>query len=500
MTIASSTLPRLALASSVPQDADVLVIGMTSAGGTAILSGTSDVLEKALAGRYGQPLVQVAEGVGASAKPGTTAVLPGDGTTLVVTGLGDADVTPEAVRRAAANGVRRAAELAGDTPLRVAVSLDTAGPDVIKGAAEGALLASYRFAKASAEPKPAPVRALTLVAPAGSASNQAVGLAQVVADAVCAARDWVNAPANELYPESFSELARQAAKDARIEVEVLDEKALARDGYGGILGVGRGSQRPPRLVRYSYSPRGAKFHLALVGKGITFDSGGLDLKTPEGMYTMKSDMAGAAAVLAATRAIAQLKLRVKVTAYACMAENMPSGSAFHPSDVLTMFGGKTVENANTDAEGRLVLADGIARAAQDSPELIVDVATLTGACIVALGERTSGLMASDDQTADHVLEAAEAAGESFWQLPLPDGITDNLKSDVADLRSSGTTRYGGALVAAAFLREFVPADTAWAHLDIAGPSWSDKVYDYVAKGGTGAAVRTLVALAQSLQN
>jgi leucyl aminopeptidase len=237
-----------------------------------------------------------------------------------------------------------------------------------------------------------------------------------------------------------------------------------------------------------------------VGKGITFDSGGLNLKPGESMYTMKCDMAGAATVLAATHAIARLGLKVKVTTYAALAENLPSDTAFRPSDVLTMYGGKTVENGNSDAEGRLVMADALVRASEDSPDLLIDVATLTGAVVVALGDRTSGLMATDDLTADRILDAAEASGEDFWQLPIPKEIRPKLESKVADIRSTSGERAGGALVAAAFLRDFVGEDVPWAHLDIAGPAFYDgKPFGYVGPGGTGVGVRTLVALATSLQ-
>ena len=492
-------LPPLTLVPGPGAGTDVTILGLAESAGVPVVVGAPDSLAAEFAPGFGGTIEALAAQIGATPKPGSTAVLPGPSGPIVLTGLGDADVTPDRVRRAAANGVRRALEASGERSVALLVSLDAHDPEVLAAAAEGALLGAYRYDKPTKEAKPAAEASrIELVGPREVAD--AVETARVTAEAVCLARDWVNTPGNVLYPESFAEAARAALKGTRTEVEVLDEKALAKEGFGGILGVGGGSERPPRLVRYSYAPRGAKAHLALVGKGITFDSGGLDLKTPDGMYTMKSDMAGAAAVLAATRAIAELRLKVRVTAYACMAENMPSGKAFRPSDVLTMYGGKTVENANTDAEGRLVLADGLTRAGEDDPSLIVDVATLTGACIVALGERTGGLMASDDETADHVLDAAEAAGEAFWQLPLPPEIKDNLTSDVADLGSSGTTRSGGALTAAAFLREFVREGVPWAHLDIAGPSWSDKVHDYVPKGGTGAAVRTLIALAQSLQS
>jgi leucyl aminopeptidase len=294
---------------------------------------------------------------------------------------------------------------------------------------------------------------------------------------------------------------RGVLKDARVSVEVLDEKAMDRGGYGGILAVGSGSSRPPRLVRLSYAPRGARKHLALVGKGITFDSGGLNLKPAEGMYTMKCDMAGAAAVFAAVQAVAGLGLKVKVTAYGSLAENLPSDTAYRPSDVLTMYGGKTVENGNTDAEGRLVMADALVRASDDSPDLLVDVATLTGAAIVALGTRTAAVMATDDGTADQILDAAEAAGEEVWHLPIPAETRARLDSKVADLRSTAGDRAGGALVAAAFLREFVGEGVSWAHLDIAGPAFEDgSPYGYVTTGGTGAGVRTLVALAASLSD
>ncbi len=498
----SFSLPSLTLATSCPTDTDVVVVGMAQSASASVLIGVPEALEKRMAKQFGRPLLEVALSLGAETTAGSTVVLPAPGGQRVVAvGLGDIDVTPEQVRRAAGNGVRKAAGLAGDKAVTVAVCLDAVEPEVIRGAAEGALLGAYSFVKLSAAPVASKIASITVVSNSGKPeARRAVESARIVATAVCLARDWVNTPANALYPEVFADEARSSVKGARIEVEVLDDKALERGGYGGLMAVGGGSSRGPRLVRFSYAPRGAKAHLALVGKGITFDTGGLNLKPAEGMYTMKSDMAGAAAVLAATRAIAELGLRVKVTTYAAMAENMPSGSAYRPSDVLTMFGGTTVENVNSDAEGRLVMADALVRAGQDSPDLLVDVATLTGACVVALGERVAGLMTSNDEAADCILDAAETAGEAFWQLPIPDGTRKKLDSKVADLRSGGN-RAGGALSAAAFLKTFVADDVLWAHLDIAGPAFNDEgPYDYVPSGGTGMAVRTLVALAQSLQS
>jgi leucyl aminopeptidase len=294
-------------------------------------------------------------------------------------------------------------------------------------------------------------------------------------------------------------LVKPLARNTRLAIEVWDDKALERDGFGGLLAVGGGSTRKPRLVKLSYAPRGAKFHLALVGKGITFDSGGLSIKPGASMQTMKLDMAGAAAIVAATVAIAELGLPIQVTAFACLAENMPSGSATRPGDVLTMRDGQTVEVHNTDAEGRLVLADGLVLAAEADPDLIVDVATLTGACMVALGLRTSGILTNDEELAEQVFAASRTAGESMWPLPITEEMKALVKSSsLADIRQHNPKPYGGTLFAAAFLREFV-GEFPWAHLDIAGPSFNENsAYDYTPVGGTGASVRTLVQLATEL--
>jgi leucyl aminopeptidase len=279
---------------------------------------------------------------------------------------------------------------------------------------------------------------------------------------------------------------------------VLDERALRRRKFGGILGVGQGSANPPRLVRLAYRPANPRLHVAFVGKGITFDSGGLSIKTTDGMVTMKSDMAGAAAVITATMAAAQLKLPVRVTTYAPMAENMPSGTAQRPSDVLTMYGGKTVEVLNTDAEGRLVMGDALVRAGEDSPDVLIDVATLTGACVIALGTHVAGLMSNHEELQLTVHTMATDAGEQVWPLPLPEELREKLDSTVADIANVGE-RYGAALSAGIFLKEFVPDGVRWAHLDIAGPAFNnDAPHGYTPKGGTGFAVRTLVRLLEEL--
>jgi leucyl aminopeptidase len=476
----------------------VLVVGRTDAG----LREVPDAVERAFAKRYGTSVAEMATVVGAKSTEGHTRTLPaaGDGPRIVVVGLGSDEPSPEDLRRAAGVGVRQAAKLAENGHLSVSVCFGSTEPEQAQAVAEGALLGSYRYAPISSNPEEQ-TDAVSSVAVLHSDRGKFDDLAsdaRIIAQAVATAREWVNIPANLLYPEPFADQVRQLVRNTRVGIDVLDEVALARDGYGGLLAVGGGSSHLPRLVRLTYRPRGASFHLALVGKGITFDSGGLNLKPAEGMYTMKCDMAGAAAVLAATWAIAQLGLKIKVTTYGALAENLPSATAYRPSDVLTMYGGKTVENGNSDAEGRLVMADALARSGEDHPDLVVDVATLTGACVIALGERTTGLMSNDEETADRVLDAAEAAGEDIWQLPIPKEIRGKLDSKVADIRSVSGDRWGGALVAAAFLREFVPENTPWAHLDIAGPSFGDKEYGYVAPGGTGVGVRTLIALARSL--
>jgi len=493
-------LPALALSKSLPRGPVVLVVGLGADG----VREVPDAVDKAYVKRFGSDVAALAASVGATAKAGHTRTLPGvDDVRVVVVGLGQEAVDATALRDAAASGVRQAAGLAeGTGTVSVVVALGAGPVEEALAVSAGALLGTYAYAGVSSKPSAAKIDKITVLHEGSTRTADGAYIADVaavLATAVVTAREWVNIPANLLYPASFADEAETLAKGTRLSCEVLDEGELAAQGYGGLMAVGGGSARPPRLVRLTYRPRGAKTHVALVGKGITFDTGGLNLKPADGMYTMKCDMAGAAAVLAATWAIAKLGLKIKVTAYAAMAENMPSGSAYRPSDVLTIFGGKTVENVNSDAEGRLVMADALARSNADAPDLVVDVATLTGAAIVALGDRTAGVMATDDPTAQRVLAAARIAGEPFWQLPIPPETRAKLDSTVADLRSSGTDRAGGALAAAAFLREFVDAGTPWAHLDIAGPAFrTSPAEGSFSTGGTGVGVATLVELARAM--
>jgi leucyl aminopeptidase len=405
---------------------------------------------------------------------------------VVATGLGAEAVGPEPARRAAGAAVRA---LAGHP--RVHFALDAPAGAL----AEGALLGAYAYTAFKSKPAKAGLRAVTIAGDRGGRAE--LRRAVTVAAAVNLTRDLVNAPPNDLYPQTFAERAAQLAGERGLTVEVLDERALRRGKYGGILGVGKGSSRPPRLVRISYRPARARTHVALVGKGITFDSGGLNLKTAN-LTWMKSDMGGAAAVIASTLALAALKVPVAVTATVPMAENMPSGTSYRPSDILTMYDGSTVEVTDTDAEGRLILADAISRAAQDEPDRLIEISTLTGAQLVALGPRVIAAMGAPDWR-DEVVAAANAAGEAAWAMPLEDDLLPELDSPVADRKNVPDDRFAAMLVAGRFLADFVPAGLPWVHLDIAGPSFNNgRPRDYTPKGGTGAGVRTIIAAVERL--
>jgi leucyl aminopeptidase len=312
----------------------------------------------------------------------------------------------------------------------------------------------------------------------------------------------INTPPSHLTPDSFSLRFKKLAASLGVKVEMLNESQLIKGGYGGIIGVGQGSANPPRLLRLSYSGKGAKKRYAFIGKGITFDTGGLALKPAQGMEAMKSDMSGAAAVCAAVLAIAELKLPIHIDAWAALAENMVSDKATRPSDIITIYGGKTVEVLNPDAEGRLVLADAMVRAAEVGKKAggldgMVDVATLTGAQVVALGTRTSAVMTNNESFREQFLTLAEITGEAFWPMPLPEELRASLDSPVADMANIGD-RMGGMLVAGLFLKDFVDSELPWLHLDIAGPAYNEaKAHGYTPVGGTGVALRTLVALAES---
>ncbi|ABM14369.1 Leucyl aminopeptidase [Mycolicibacterium vanbaalenii PYR-1] len=418
-------------------------------------------------------------------------------TSVLAVGLGKSrdDWSAETIRRAAGAAAR---SLSGVEHVITTLSdLD------LEATIEGLVLGAYRFSEFRSEktaPKDAGVRKITVLAPdTKAATKDAAAHAEAVAAAVATARDFVNTPPSHLFPVEFAKRAKALGEAAGLQVEVLDEKALARDGYGGIVGVGKGSSRPPRLVRLAHLGGGRKGKkVALVGKGITFDTGGISIKPAANMHHMTSDMGGAAAVIATVLLAARRRLPIDVVAYVPMAENMPSATAQRPGDVLTQYGGITVEVLNTDAEGRLILADAIARACEDAPDYLIETSTLTGAQTVALGARTPGVMGSDDFR-DRVAGISQAVGENGWAMPLPEELKDDLKSTVADLANVSGSRFAGMLVAGTYLREFVADGVEWAHIDVAAPAYnSGGPWGYTPKGGTGVPTRTMFAVLEDI--
>lgn len=416
---------------------------------------------------------------------------------VLAVGLGKVrdEWSPEAIRRAAGVAAR---SLSGTENV-----FTTLSGLHLEAAIEGLVLGAYRFSEFRSEktaPKDPGVRKITALTPdTKSATKDTAARAESIATAVATARDFVNTPPSHLYPAEFAKRAKALGEDAGLDVEVLDEKALAKDGYGGIIGVGKGSSRPPRLVRLAHRGGGRKGKkVALVGKGITFDTGGISIKPAANMHHMTSDMGGAAAVVATVVLAARQKLPIDVVAYVPMAENMPSATAQRPGDVLTQYGGITVEVLNTDAEGRLILADAIVRACEDGPDYLIETSTLTGAQTVALGARTPGVMGSDEFR-DRVAAISQSVGENAWPMPLPEELKDDLKSSVADLANVSGSRYAGMLVAGTYLREFVADGVEWAHIDIAAPAYnSGGPWGYTPKGGTGVPTRTMFAVLEDI--
>lgn len=509
------TALTLSTAGAATLRADALVVGVGKGAGSKsgglVLAPGAEAVDKAFGGK----LATVLEALGATGAEGDVTKLPApDGLkapVVLAVGLGsvpdeDEAYDAEALRRAAGSAARA---LTGAKKAGFALPVESA--EDAGAIAEGALLGAYAFtAYQGGEDKVAPKGkkngngpklplgevALLGAKPRDKAFKAAAERALALAEEINRARDLVNTPPNDLYPESFAAVAAAAGKEHGIKVQVLDEKALVKGGFGGLLGVGGGSVNGPRLVKLAYTHPKAEKTLALVGKGITYDSGGISLKPAGHNETMKCDMSGAAAVFAAVVTAARLGLRVNVTGWLALAENMPSGSATRPGDVLRMYSGKTVEVLNTDAEGRLVLADALTRASEENPDAIVDVATLTGAMMLALGNRTFGIMANDDAFRTSLHEIAEEVGEASWPMPLPADLRKSMDSATADIANMGE-RMGGGLVAGLFLQEFVGEGIAWAHLDIAGPAFHEGApYGYTPKGGTGSAVRTLVRLAE----
>jgi len=494
--------------SVAPGVPDTVVVGV-GVGGSAVSTALDGdrARQRGFAGKAGQSMTVVDA-------PSTQGSLGAETPVVVFVGCGKvepdatADDVAAVLRRAAATLVRAGGK-SGAAVLVVPASLADAAGSVRRAAQAvtvGAVLAAYRFVSHKSEGDGGGSGSGVerfVVAGAGLDSAQlAEGTRRglVVADAVCLARDLVNEPPSSMTPTRFAEVASAHAEGRRgVTVEVWDEQRIADERLGGLLGVARGSAEPPRLLKFAYEPvdpvnaDGRVLHVVLVGKGITFDSGGLSLKTADGMVTMKTDMSGAAAVVAAICACSDLGVPVRVTAIAPTTENMPGGRAIKPGDVLTIRDGHTIEVLNTDAEGRLVLADGLTLARELHPDAIIDLATLTGACVVALGSQIAGVFGSDDALIGRVRDASGRAGEGTWPLPLPDEYRSHIDSEIADMKNVGKAGQAGAIAAALLLARFVDG-VPWVHLDIAGPARSDEDNGILAKGGTGFGVRTLLEL------
>ncbi len=489
----------LRTASPAKTRADAVVVGVHSGDGGPTIAPGGEPVAKA----YGRRFAPLLATLDVKGKPGEVVRIPTAGVIsspmLILVGLGS-EVTTDGVRRAAGVAARSATNAAS-----VALALPADSPELVRAVTEGHRLGGYTFTTYKKNAKRTAPGDVVVLSPVARRKDAVAAFeeAQLLAEAVATTRDWVNMPPGDFTPQAFAEAVVEAAAPyakgkGKVTVKVLDDRKLAELGCGGLLGVGGGSAAPPRLVELSYAPRGAKPHLALVGKGITYDSGGLTIKPGSSMGDMKSDMAGAAAVAQAVLVMSQLGLPLQVSAFLPMAENMIGGASMRPGDVLTLYGGTTVEVLNTDAEGRLVLGDALAMATERKPDVILDVATLTGHMVVALGDKLGGVM-GDPDIVDRVLTASAAAGEDNWPMPIPEHMDERIHSSkIADLAQHDWIRWGGGLFAAAFLREFT-AGIPWGHLDIAGPSFnSGGASGHVTSGGTGVSVTTLVEFARAM--
>ena len=470
------SIPRFVVSARVPTRAPVLGVpvfsDLTTPDDAGAKLDTRFLAQRGFEGKPGQAL----------------ALLADDRTTVVALGVGDKRSVDAATMRRA--GAALARQVGSAT--RAATTLMTAAgdPELASALVEGIALGAYRYAGAAGlKAGRKPLELVTVV----GAGREAVRRGELSAAATWRARDWVNTPARDMTPTELAKATVDAASGTGVEVDVWDEKRIEAERLGGLMGVAAGAFQPPRLLRLSYEPEGARASVALVGKGVTFDSGGLSLKSAAGMMTMKSDMGGAAAVINATIAVAELGVPVRVTGWVAATENMPSGTAIHPGDVLVARNGKSIEVLNTDAEGRLVLADALSLAAEEEPDAIIDIATLTGGQRVALGSALAAVLGTDADLVRRVRDAGSAAGEPAWELPLYPGYRKDLDSQVADLRNVTNSPAASTVMAALFLQEF-SGGRPWAHLDIAAPSWSEGEDGWLTKGATGWGTRTLIEL------
>lgn len=467
---------------------DAIVIGAFDNKGIATLEDAAKPLDDALEGALSSYLAErdFKASVGSLELVPTLARVATKA--IAVVGLGPADrVGATEVRKAAAASAKRLSDR-----VSVATTLSSVVDEGTTAVVEGFRLGSYRYTRFKSDPKPAKLERLILLG--GDERDAERGT--ILAEAAALARDLQNEPPNSLTPDALARRAKEVADVNGIGCTVWDEKEIRKRGFGGLLGVARGSINPPRFIELHYRPKKATRHIILVGKGVTFDSGGLSLKPANSMETMKSDMTGAAAVIATMGALKRLDIGVEVTGLIPTTENLPGGDSTKPGDVITHYNGKTTEVNNTDAEGRLILADALAYASEKDPDAIVDIATLTGGIMIALGTRISGLFSNDDGLAAELSAAAAVSGEPIWRMPLADDFKKDIESDVADVKNSGP-RWGSAIVAAIFLKQHVKEGIPWAHLDIAGTDWADKPHALGPKGGTGVMARTLITWLQA---
>lgn len=477
--------PQITLSNALPEEVacDAIVIAAFEQNGGAVLEEAAKTLDGALEGALTAYLTER----DFKGKVGSLELIPTLGRVtpkaIVVVGVGPQDeVSADAIRKAAGTAAKRLSDRGA-----VATTLASLIDGAATASVEGFLLGSYRYTRFKSEPKPIKTQQLILL---GGTQND-VDRGVVLAEATALARDLQNEPPNSLTPDALARKAREIADVNGMECTIWDEEEAERRGFGGLVAVARGAVNPPRFIQLRYAPDGAKGKVAIVGKGVTFDSGGLSLKPANSMETMKSDMTGAAAVIAAMGALKKLDVKTEVIAFIPTTENLPSGDSMKPGDVITHYNKMTTEVNNTDAEGRLILADALAYASEQEPEAIIDVATLTGGIMVALGTRLTGMFANDDALGDEIERAAARAGEPMWQMPLVDDFKKDLDSDIADMKNSGP-RWGSAIVAAIFLKQHVKKGIPWAHLDIAGTDWADKPHELGPKGATGVMARTLI--------
>jgi len=467
---------KLNYATEIKRKADALITG--------VYEGLKEVEER-----------ERLKSLGFQGKKGEVAVLPGEGFKAVIyVGLGKKGaLSADTVRLAAAKGIQEAKRRKFKSVVCELLGVEKLKEKAAKSVAEGLLIGGYEFEKYKSKEKKGAERVYV----AGVKEfEEAFKLGKVLAEAANYTRDIVNEPGNVITPESLAELSKELSKEYDFECKVFDEKKLEKNKMVGILTVGRGSKNPPRFIHIAYKPKGAKKRVVLVGKGVTFDSGGLNIKPEQYMKTMKSDKAGACAVLGIMKAVGELRPNVEVHALIPTVENMPDGKAYRPDDIIVYRNGKSVEVHSTDAEGRLILADALIYGSELSPDVMIDMATLTGACVVALGHYTSGLFSDDERLVRELLSLSEETGEKMWRLPLDEDLKEDIKGKYSDLQNVGKSRYGGAITAALFLQNFVDSEKvkSWAHIDIAGPAFLDSPWKYYTSGATGQPVRTIAEL------